>query len=135
MEQTQMKESDGPLKEALDSLKEALDSLCVLPRDIDRLCPYIGEPVYVDADGSGNFKTMTLASITPRYLTFRIGSPRTSLGWLEFKVCRRRTGLGFTFVLWRSPLGGLHGRFQEVEACRQAAKLREGEVTVGRREE
>ena len=121
MEQTQM--------------KEALDSLCVLPRDIDRLCPSIGEPVYVDVDGDGHYKTMTLASITPRYLTFRIGSPRTSIGWLEFKVCRRRTGLSFTFVLSRGWGGALYCKFQEGEACRQAAKLREGEVTVGRREE
>ena len=108
MEKPQMKESDGPLK-------DALDSLCVLPRDIERLCPYIGEPVYVDEDGSGHYKTFTLASITPRYLTFRIGSPRTSVGWLEFKVCRRRTGLGFTFVLCRGWGGALYCRLQKVE--------------------
>lgn len=110
MEQTQM--------------KEALDSLRVLPRDIDRLCPSIWEPTYVDADGSGHFKTMLLASITPHYLTFRIGSPRTSIGWLEFKVSRRRTGLGFTFVFWRGKSGELYCRLQEVEA---------GLRTVGRR--
>ena len=115
MEKPQMKESDAPLKDSLDSLKEALDSLCVLPRDIDRLCPCIGEPVYVDADGSGNYKTMTLASITPRYVTFRIGSPRTSVGWSEFKVCRRRTGLGFTFVLCRGWGGALYCRLQKVD--------------------
>ena len=115
MEHPQMKETDGPLKEALDSLKEAYATLHVLPRDIDRLCPYIGEPVYVDADGSGHYKTMTLASITPRYLTFRIGSPRTSVGWLEFKVCRRRTGLGFTFVLSRGWAGALYCRLQSCD--------------------
>ena len=115
MEKPQMKESDGPLKDSLDSLKEALDSLCVLPRDIDRLCPCIGEPVYVDADGSGNYKTFTLASITPRYVTFRIGSPRTSAGRSEIKVCRRRTGLGFTFVLCRGWAGALYCRLQKVE--------------------
>ena len=108
MEHPQMKETDGPLK-------EALESLCVLPKDIDRLCPYIGEPVYVDADGSGHYKTMTLASITPHYLTFRIGSPRTSAGWLEFKVCRRRTGLGFTFVLIRGWAGALYCRLHKVD--------------------
>ena len=118
MEKPQMKESDGPLKDALDSLKEALGSLCVLPRDIDRLCPYIGEPVYVDADGSGHYKTMTLASITKGYLTFRVGSPRTSIGWLEFKVCRRRTGLGSTFVLSRGWAGALYCRLQKVEESR-----------------
>lgn len=95
--------------------KEALDSLCVLPRDIDRLCPRIGEPVYVEIDGDWQFKTMTLASITPRYLTFRIGSPRTSAGWLEFKVCRRRTGLGFTYVLSRGWGGALYCRLQKVD--------------------
>lgn len=108
MEHPKMKETDGPLK-------DALYSLCAIPRDIDRLCPYIGEPVYVDADGSGHYKTMTLASITPRYLTFRIGSPRTSTGWLEFKVCRRRTGLGFTFVLSRGWAGALYCRLHKVE--------------------
>ena len=108
MEKPQMKEPDG-------HLEEALDSLCVLPRDIDRLCPCVGEPVYVDADGNGNYKTFTLASITPRYVTFRIGSPRTSAGWLEFKVCRRRTGLGFTFVLCRGWGGALYCRLQKVE--------------------
>ena len=101
MEKPQMKESDGPLY--------------VLPRDIGRLCPRIGEVAYVDADGSGIFKTMTLASITPRYLTFRIGSPRTSAGWLEFKVSRRRTGLGFTFVLMRGWAGALYCRLHKVE--------------------
>ena len=107
MEHPQMKETDGPLK-------EALEASYVMPKDIDRLCPCIGEPVYVDADGSGNFKTMTLASITPRYLTFRIGSPRTGAGWLEFKVCRRRTGLGFTFVLIRGWDGALYCRLHKV---------------------
>ena len=101
MEQEQTKEEDA--------------YACVLPRDIDRLCPYIGEPVYVDVDGDGHYKTMTLASITPRYLTFRIGSPRTSVGWLEFKVCRRRTGLVFNYVFWRGKSGGLYCRLQKVE--------------------
>ena len=113
MEQTQM--------------KEALDSLCVLPRDIDRLCPRIGEPVYVDADGSGQFKTMPLASITPHYLIFRIGSYRTGIGLIEVKVSRRRTGPGCAFVFWRGKSGALYCKFQEVEACRQAAKLHEEE--------
>lgn len=115
MEHPQMKETDGPLKEALDSLKEAEAYAYVLPRDIDRLCPYIGEPVYVDSDGDGHYKTMTLASITPRYLIFRVGSPRTSVGWLEFKVCRRRTGLGFTFVLSRGWAGALYCKLHKVE--------------------
>lgn len=43
MEHPKMKETDGPLK-------DALYSLCAIPRDIDRLCPCIGEPVYIDAD-------------------------------------------------------------------------------------
>lgn len=98
-----------------EQMKDALYSLYVLPRDIDRLSPRIGEPVYVDVDGDGHYKTMTLASITPRYLTFRIGSPRTSVGWLEFKVCRRRTGLGFTFVLSRGWAGALYCRLHKVE--------------------
>lgn len=98
-----------------EQIKETLDTLYVLPKDIDRLCPYIGEPVYVDVDGDGHYKTMTLASITPRYMTCRIGSPRTSAGWLEFKVCRRRTGLGFTFVLRRGWGGALYCRLQKVD--------------------
>lgn len=98
-----------------EQIKEPLDTLYVLPKDIVWLCPRIGEPVYVDVDGDGHYKTMTLASITPRYLTFRIGSPRTSPGWLEFKVCRRRTGLGFTFVLSRGWAGALYCRLHKVE--------------------
>ena len=98
--QTQTKEADAPVY--------------VLPKDIDRLCPYIGEPAYVDAYGDGHYKTMLLASITPHYVTFRKGS-RTGIGWAEVKVSRRWTGLGFAFVLWRSPQGWLHCQFQEVE--------------------
>ena len=101
MEHTQTKDADAPVY--------------VLPRDINWLCPRIGEVAYVDADGSGHYKTFTLASITSRYLTFRIGSPRTSVGWSEFKVCRRRTGLGFTFVLCRGWGGALYCRLQKVE--------------------
>lgn len=33
-----------------EQIKETLDTLYVLPKDIDRLCPCIGEPVYIDAD-------------------------------------------------------------------------------------
>lgn len=100
MEQTQIKEEDA--------------SVYVLPKDIDRLCPSIGEEAYVDAYGDGHYKTMMLASITPHYVTFREGS-RAGIGWVEVKVSRRRTGLGFAFVLWRSPKGWLHCQFQEVE--------------------
>lgn len=99
--QTQTKEEDAPVY--------------VLPRDIDRLCPSIGEAAYVDAYGDGHYKTMLLASITPHYVTFRKGS-RTGIGWVEVKVSRRWTGLGLAFVLWRSPRGWLHCQFQEVEA-------------------
>ena len=95
--------------------KESDASVYVLPRDINWLCPRIGEVAYVDADGNGNYKTMTLASITPRYVTFRIGSPRTSVGWSECKVCMRRTGLGFTFVLCRGWAGALYCRLQKVD--------------------
>lgn len=87
----------------------------VLPRDIDKLCPYIGEPARVDADGDGPFKIMELASITPHYLTFRWGS-RQSLGWTEVKVSRRWGGLGSAFVLWRDEKGWLHCQLVEVEA-------------------
>lgn len=101
MENTQTKEADAPVY--------------VLPKDIDRLCPIIGEVAYVDAEGSGHYKTMTLASITKGYLTFRVGSPRTSVGWLEFKVCRRRTGLGSTFVLSRGWAGALYCRLKSFD--------------------
>lgn len=101
MEQTQM--------------KEALDSLCVLPRDIDRLCPSIGEPVYVDVDGDGDFRIMLLESITKRYVTFRKGE-REGVGLVGFMVVRNPTEMDCTFVFWRSSLGGLHCKIQEVEA-------------------
>ena len=115
MEHPPRKESDGPLKDALDSLKEADGPVYVLPRDIDRLCPRIGEVAYVDAFGDWHYKPMPIASITTHYVTFRDGSPRTSVGWLEFKVCRRRTGLGFTFVLSRGWAGALYCRLHKVE--------------------
>ena len=87
----------------------------VLPRDIDRLCPRIGEVAYVDAFGDLNYKPMPLASITPHYVTFREGSRTGSIGWVEVKVSRIGTGLGFAFVFWRGKSGGLYCRFQEVE--------------------
>ena len=102
MEKPQMKESDAPV-------------YVVLPRDINWLCPRIGEVAYVDADGSGNYKTFTLASITPHYVTFREGSRTGSIGWVEVKVSRIGTGLGFAFVFWRDKLGFLKCRLQEVE--------------------
>lgn len=86
----------------------------VHPRDIDRLHPVIGEPAYVDAYGDGHYETMSLASITPHYVTFRKGT-RTGIGWVDVKVSRRWTGLGFAFVLWRSPRGRLHCQLQEAE--------------------
>lgn len=88
---------------------------CVLPKDIDRLHPVIGEPVYVDAYGDGHYETMMLASITPHYVTFRKGA-MTDIGWVDVKASRRWTGLGFAFALWRSPRGLLHCQLQEVEA-------------------
>ena len=101
MEKPQMKESDGPLY--------------VLPRDIGRLCPRIGEVAYVDADGSVHYKPMPLVSITPHYVTFRDGSRTGSIGWLEFKVSRIGTGLGFAYVFWRDKRGFLKCRLQEVD--------------------
>ena len=88
---------------------------CVHPKDIDRLCPSIGESAYVDAYGDGHYKTMILASITPHYVTFRKGT-MTGISWVEVKVSRIWTGLGFAFALWRSPRGWLHCQLQEVEA-------------------
>lgn len=87
---------------------------CVHPRDIDKLHPVIGEPAYVDAYGDGHYKTMILASITPHYVTFREGT-MTGIGWVEVKVSRIWTELGFAFALWRSPRGLLHCQLQELE--------------------
>ena len=101
MEHTQMKESDAPVY--------------VLPRDINWLCPRIGEVAYVDAFGDFNYKPMPLVSITPHYVTFREGSRTGSIGWVEVKVSRIGTGLGFAFVFWRDKLGFLKCRLQEVE--------------------
>ena len=101
MEKPQKKESDAPVY--------------VLPRDINLLCPRIGEVAYVDAFGDWNYKPMPLASITPHYVTFREGSRTGSIGWVEVKVSRRWTGLGFAYVLWRSPRGWLHCQLQEAE--------------------
>ena len=102
MEHPQMKEADAPV-------------YVVLPRDINWLCPRIGEVAYVDAFGDWNYKPMPLASITPHYVTFREGSRTGSIGWVEVKVSRRGTGLGFAFVFWRDKLGFLKCRLQEVE--------------------
>lgn len=62
---------------------------CVLPKDIDRLCPSIGEVAYVDAYGDGHYKTMRLASITPHYVTFRRGP-----GWASAGLRSRLRGHG-----------------------------------------
>ncbi len=86
----------------------------VLPKDIYWLCPNIGEAAYVDAFGDGNYKPMPLASITPRYVTFREGRRTGSIGWIEVKVSRRGTGLGFNYVFWRGKSGELCCRLQEV---------------------
>ena len=98
-----------------EQIKETLDSLYFLPRDIDRLCPRIGEVAYVDAFGDLHYKPMPLASITPHYVTFREGSRTGSIGWVEVKVNRRGTGLGFAYVFWRDKRGFLKCRLQEVE--------------------
>ena len=94
------------------------------PRDIDRLSPSIGEPAYVDAYGDGHYKTMILASITPHYVTFREGT-MTGIGWVEVKVSRRWTGLGFAFALWRSPRGWLHCQFQGAERKEDVRNIKE----------
>lgn len=100
MEHTQTKEEDA--------------TVYVLPRDIDRLCPSIGEVAYVDAFGDLSYKPMQLVSITPHYVTFREGSRAGSIGWVEVKVSRRGTGLGFAYVFWRDKRGFLKCRLQEV---------------------
>ena len=76
--------------------------------------PYC-EVAYVDAFGDWHYKPMLLASITPRYLTFREGSRTGSIGWVEVKVSRIGTGLGFAYVFWRDKRGVLKCRLQEVE--------------------
>ena len=98
-----------------EQTKEADGCLYFLPRDIDRLCPIIGEVAYVDAFGDLNYRPMPLVSITPHYVTFREGSRTGSIGWVEVKVSRRGTGLGFAYVFWRDKLGFLKCRLQEVE--------------------
>lgn len=83
---------------------------CVLPKDIDRLCPSIGEAAYVDAYGDGHYKTMRLASITPHYVTFRRGS-RVGIGWIEVKVKRTWDGEGVKFLCWRGRTERLHCQY------------------------
>ena len=100
MEQTQM--------------KEVFDSLCVLPRDIERLCPRVGEPVYVDVDGDGDFRIMLIESIGPRYVTLRKGE-KEGFGLVDFLVPRNPTEIDCNFVFWWSSQGGLHCKIQKVE--------------------
>ena len=84
----------------------------VLPCDIDRLCPVIGELAYVGAYGDGHYKTMILASITPHYVTFREGT-MTGIGWVEVKVKRTWNGEGARFLCWRDRAGRLHCQYVE----------------------
>ena len=79
--------------------KTAFDTLeCVLPKDIDRLHPVIGERALVDFYGDGVFRFMLLKSIT---------------GWVEVKVKRIWSNDGAHFLCWRDRAGRLH--CQDVE--------------------
>lgn len=82
----------------------------VLPKDIDRLCPSIGEEAYVDAYGDGVFRFMLLKSITPRYIGF-LTVDKT--GWVEVKVKRTWNGEGAGFLCWRDRAGRLHCQYVE----------------------
>lgn len=87
----------------------AFDTLeCVLPDDIDRLCPSIGEVAYVDAYGDGVSRLMPLKSITPRYIGF-LAVDKT--GWVEVKVKRTWNGEGASFLCWRDRAGKLHCQY------------------------
>lgn len=89
--------------------KTAFDTLeCVLPKDIDRLCPSIGEEAYVDAYGDGVFRLMPLKSITPRYIGF-LAVDKT--GWVEVKVKRTWNNEGAKFLCWRDRTGRLHCQY------------------------
>lgn len=88
--------------------KEEDASVYVLPRDIDRLCPSIGEVAYVDAYGDGVSRLMPLKSITPRYIGF-LAVDKT--GWVEVKVKRVWNNEGANFLCWRDRTGRLHCQY------------------------
>lgn len=83
---------------------------CVLPKDIDRLHPVIGERALVDSYGDGVFRFMLLKSITPRYIGF-LTVDKT--GWVEVKVNRTWNNEGAYFLCWRDRAGRLHCQYVE----------------------
>lgn len=80
----------------------------VLPCDIDKLCPVIGEAAYVDFYGDGRARFMMLTAITPRFLSFVDFDKR---GWVEIKVHRTRKSDYGQWLCWRSGLGVLRCEF------------------------
>lgn len=81
---------------------------CVLPDDIDRLHPVIGERTLVSFYCDGVSRFMPLKSITPRYIGF-LAADKT--GWVEVKVKRTRNSEGAGFLFWRDRTGRLHCQY------------------------
>lgn len=81
---------------------------CVLPKDIDRLHPVIGERALVGFYGDGVSRLMPLKSITPRYIGF-LAADKT--GWVEVKVKRVWNNEGANFLCWRDRTGRLHCQY------------------------
>ena len=91
--------------------KTVFDTLeCVLPKDIDRLHPVIGERALVGFYGDGVFRFMLLNSITPRYIGF-LTVDKT--GWVEVTVKRTWNNEGAHFLCWRDRAGRLHCQYVE----------------------
>lgn len=81
---------------------------CVLPDDIDKLHPVIGERALVGFYADGVSRLMPLKSITPRYIGF-LAADKT--GWVEVKVKRTWNGEGAGFLCWRDRAGRLHCQY------------------------
>lgn len=91
-----------------NKMKEPPAAERVLPCDIDKLCPVIGEAAYVDFYGDGRARYMMLTSISPCYLSFVDFDKR---GWVEIKVHRTRKSDYGQWLCWRSGLGVLRCEF------------------------
>lgn len=86
------------------------DTPYVLPKDIDRLHPVIGEAALVSFCCDGASMLMSLKSITPRYIGFLAANKS---GWVEVKVKRTWDVEDANVLCWRDSTGRLHCQYVE----------------------